>query len=98
MEQRSKLIWAISLESCDVSDLLRELPVFLFFLQIIRKPLHVQVRTQLSTEDEVSPPAGEEQNLEDVKMAFFKIIEAFKVCVLACKFIWGGGVGGVGVG
>ena len=72
--------------------------MFLFFLQIIRKPLHVQVRTQLSTEDEVSPPAGEEQNLEDVKMAFFKIIEAFKVCVLACKFIWGGGVGGVGVG
>ena len=75
------------MESCNVSDLLRELSVFLFFLQVIRKPLHVQVRTQLSTEDEVSPPAGEEQNLEDVKMAFFKIIEAFKVCACMQVFL-----------
>ncbi|XP_070184862.1 tuberin-like isoform X2 [Littorina saxatilis] len=46
--------------------------------KILRKPLHVQARRQLSTEEEVAPHSGEDQSLEDVKIAFFKIIEAFK--------------------
>lgn len=45
----------------------------------------------------MSPRAGEEQNLEDVKMAFFKIIEAFKVCMNVCMHTsWKEGGGGWG--
>ncbi|XP_076458884.1 tuberin-like isoform X2 [Babylonia areolata] len=46
--------------------------------KIIRKPLHVQLRTQFGSDGETIFTTGEEHNLEDVKVAFFKVIEAFK--------------------
>jgi hypothetical protein len=64
--------------------------MIMLLVQVLRKPLHMPVRPARNSgsdaELEVVPVGHDEQSQEDVKMAFYKIIEAFRVRLLTPRY------------